>query len=153
MDLQEVGCDVRDWIGLGQDRDRWQALVNVVMNLWVPWNKWNFLTGWKLVSLSRRTLFQGVFLVLLLRHCHVVSSTLTLINLWVTKTSDVFVTVNRRNCKLLNFLPWDIDEICNQYSYIFINAFHSNVFSNMVKNVSHLTNLVYLKIISHIKLY
>jgi hypothetical protein len=24
-----------DWIDLAQDRDRWQALVNVVMNLWV----------------------------------------------------------------------------------------------------------------------
>jgi hypothetical protein len=29
--LQEVGCG--DWIGLAQDRDRWQAIVNVVMNL------------------------------------------------------------------------------------------------------------------------
>jgi hypothetical protein len=25
-----------DWTDLAQDRDRWQALVNVVMNLWVP---------------------------------------------------------------------------------------------------------------------
>jgi len=25
-----------DWIELAQDRDRWQAPVNVVMNLWVP---------------------------------------------------------------------------------------------------------------------
>jgi hypothetical protein len=34
--LQEVGCGVVDWISLAEDRDRWQALVNAVMNLWVP---------------------------------------------------------------------------------------------------------------------
>jgi hypothetical protein len=35
-DLQEVGCEYMDWIGLARDRDRWQTLVSAVMNLQVP---------------------------------------------------------------------------------------------------------------------
>jgi hypothetical protein len=36
MDLLEIGLDGVDWIGLAQDRYRWRALVNSVMNLRVP---------------------------------------------------------------------------------------------------------------------
>jgi hypothetical protein len=36
MDLSEIGLNVVDWIDLAQDRYRWRALVNVVMNLRVP---------------------------------------------------------------------------------------------------------------------
>jgi hypothetical protein len=36
MDLLEIGVNVVDWIGLAQDKYRWRALVNLVMNLRVP---------------------------------------------------------------------------------------------------------------------
>jgi hypothetical protein len=36
MDLLEIGVNIVDWIGLAQNRYRWRALVNSVMNLWVP---------------------------------------------------------------------------------------------------------------------
>jgi hypothetical protein len=36
VNLVEIGLGVVDWIGLAQDRYRWRALVNSVMNLRVP---------------------------------------------------------------------------------------------------------------------
>jgi hypothetical protein len=36
MDLIEMELSVVDWMGLAQDRYRGRALVNSVMNLWVP---------------------------------------------------------------------------------------------------------------------
>jgi hypothetical protein len=36
MDLKEMGCEDMNWIELAQDRNRWRALVNVVINLPVP---------------------------------------------------------------------------------------------------------------------
>jgi hypothetical protein len=42
MYLQEVGCGDMDWIKLAQDRDRWEALMMGVMDLWVPSNMGSF---------------------------------------------------------------------------------------------------------------
>jgi hypothetical protein len=36
MDLREIGWGGMDWIDLAQDREKWRALVNTVLNLWVP---------------------------------------------------------------------------------------------------------------------
>jgi hypothetical protein len=36
MDLGEMRWGDVDWIGLAQDRNRWRAVVNSVLNLWVP---------------------------------------------------------------------------------------------------------------------
>jgi hypothetical protein len=33
MNFQEMGCGVMDWIELAKNRNRWQALVNVIMKL------------------------------------------------------------------------------------------------------------------------
>jgi hypothetical protein len=36
MDLRETGLGGVGWIDLAQDRDQWRALVNTIVNLWVP---------------------------------------------------------------------------------------------------------------------
>jgi hypothetical protein len=36
MDLREIGWDEVDWTNMAQDRDQWRALVNMVLDLWVP---------------------------------------------------------------------------------------------------------------------
>jgi hypothetical protein len=36
MDLRGIGWGIMDLIDMAQDRDQWMALVNMIMNLWVP---------------------------------------------------------------------------------------------------------------------
>jgi hypothetical protein len=45
MDLGEVGWNDVDWIGLAQDRNRWRALVNAVLNPQVPRNAGKLSSG------------------------------------------------------------------------------------------------------------
>ena len=47
MDIQEVGRGCGDWMELAKDRDRWRALVSMVMNFRVPYNAGYFLTSCK----------------------------------------------------------------------------------------------------------
>jgi hypothetical protein len=50
VDLREIGWGGMDWIHLAQDGDQWRSLVNTAMNLRVPQNVENFLSGWRLVA-------------------------------------------------------------------------------------------------------
>jgi hypothetical protein len=44
MDLLEIGWEGVDWMHLAQDRHQWRAIVNMVMNLRIPYKAGNFLT-------------------------------------------------------------------------------------------------------------
>ena len=52
MDLQDVGFGCFEWMNLAQDRDRWRAVVNVVMSHRVPQNAGNFLSNRGTVSFT-----------------------------------------------------------------------------------------------------
>jgi hypothetical protein len=52
MDLTELGWGGVGWIDLAQDRDEWRALVNMVMNFWVPYHAGKFLISCTTGSLS-----------------------------------------------------------------------------------------------------
>jgi hypothetical protein len=60
VNLQEVGCLEMDWIELAQDRDRCRGHVTAVMNLRIPRNEVNNLTGRTPVNFSIRTLLHRV---------------------------------------------------------------------------------------------
>jgi hypothetical protein len=43
MDLSEIRWSGMDWINLAQNRDKWRAVVNTVMNLWGSLKCWEVL--------------------------------------------------------------------------------------------------------------
>jgi hypothetical protein len=55
MVLKQAGCEGVDRIHLAEDEDKWQALVNMAVNLQVAQNAGNFLVGF-----SRRTQLDGI---------------------------------------------------------------------------------------------
>jgi hypothetical protein len=50
MDLLEIGVNVVDWLVMAQDRYRWRAVLNSVMNLRVPYNAGNYRVAAQLVA-------------------------------------------------------------------------------------------------------
>jgi len=58
MDFKQMGWEGIQQISLAQDRHKWHAVVNMVMNTCVPKNVENFLT--ENYGLSRRNLLHGV---------------------------------------------------------------------------------------------
>jgi hypothetical protein len=60
MDLLEIGWGGVDWIGLAEDRDKWRALVNVVINLKVPYNAGKLSSSYTIGGLSSSTQFHRV---------------------------------------------------------------------------------------------
>jgi hypothetical protein len=50
MDLKEIGRDGVDWMDMTQARDQWRALVNMVLNLWVPQDDGKFLRAAQLAA-------------------------------------------------------------------------------------------------------
>jgi hypothetical protein len=60
MDIVEMGWGDVDWIGLAQDRDRWRALVNLVLDLRVPQNAGKLSSGYIIGGLSSGSQFHRV---------------------------------------------------------------------------------------------
>jgi hypothetical protein len=66
LGLGEVGWGVVDWIGLAQDRNRWRALVNSVLNLRVPRSAGKLSSGLTSSGLSSSARLNRVSLVSLI---------------------------------------------------------------------------------------
>jgi hypothetical protein len=60
MNLWQIGCEGVNWVHRKQDRNQWRTLVNMILNLTFLWRTGNLLTRWVIISVSRRTPFNGI---------------------------------------------------------------------------------------------
>jgi hypothetical protein len=70
MDLGEVGWGDVDWIDLAQDRDRWRALVNAVMNLRFPLNAVKLQSSFTTGGLSSSAQLRRIRVSFLVKKLH-----------------------------------------------------------------------------------
>jgi hypothetical protein len=54
MDIEEFGYEVVDWVHVIQYRNQWRALVNMVINFWVPLKAVDLLNSRGTISFSRK---------------------------------------------------------------------------------------------------
>jgi hypothetical protein len=62
MDFTETGLGAVDWIGMAQHKEKWRALVNAVMNSWVPYNARKLSSDTK--PMGSRVVFSSIELVM-----------------------------------------------------------------------------------------
>jgi hypothetical protein len=60
IDFNVIRYETADWILLAQNRVQWQALMNTLMNIWVPYKVGSILTTWETLQFSRKTPLLGV---------------------------------------------------------------------------------------------
>ena len=58
-----MGLEGVNWLDEAQDGDKWRAVVQTVMNHWVPQNAGNFLTRSGTVSFSLNTVRHGAICI------------------------------------------------------------------------------------------
>jgi hypothetical protein len=68
---REIGWGGVDWIGLVQDRDKWRALVNAVMNLRVPQTAGKLSSGFTIGGMASRVVISSIELDSFQFHGHV----------------------------------------------------------------------------------
>jgi hypothetical protein len=101
-DFREIGWGGMDWIDLAQDRDQWRAVVNTVMNLWVPLAAGKFLSNCTTGGFSRRAQLRGViYLCWLLPPLPACGRTLVQVLRYFSALSPASANLQIRHCVFL----------------------------------------------------